>query len=169
MSVKLFEVDNIQICEFASQDQSGKQILIGVNDPEVLFEHQPQMLPAMFIVMSIQPLATDTDIQVELTGPGGMGIIRGKFHLSLDSPVNPMFRMNLNFGVPALPFPGFGEYKVVVRDARDKAVSTKKYRFKLNDGAPRIQARVVGSAEINREFIRMAQSLDPFHADLHVS
>lgn len=146
-----FDVLSILTCDYAAQDSEGKQILIGVHDGPVYTLSMPPSLPAWYITVVMKPKAKDFTFKVDFDAPDSRRILRMTCTFSAETDLADDNRLVTAIQLPTIPFPGFGDYNIRVRNERSETVMRHTISLRSGRGVkPNINLDVV--PEINPDF-----------------
>lgn len=128
-------VEQLLLCEYATQDFQGKFVLAGLSSGTLVFEAPTPTWPPFKIFVEIKPLKKNITATIRLSKEGGKTVVRGLYKYSnpnKDKP-SPLERNFLNIQVPPVPFEGPGLYVLEVADG--DRIALKKEIF-LSIGVP---------------------------------
>lgn len=154
---KAFEVESVVVCDYSTQDANGKQIQVGIFDHVVVRSTEATNMQPFSIVVGLKPIHPEFEFVIELLGPNNIGIIRGQFTVKYGKNPSDVHRVNINFAVPSIPFPGMGEYTVLVRLKNEKVVFRRVYNFVDGENLESQDAEISASASINADLLSRIQ------------
>lgn len=148
-----FEVDSVTISEYATQGADGNQTLVGVRVGTAYIAELPPTLPPWFITLILLPKQQEFAFSVHIGAPNGKDVIRVDFDYRAEKLPTNEERLVTAIQVPPIPFPGFGEYPIRVKDAHGETVFRHPWIFRLGE-PDRPVVSVNGRATVNPEFLR---------------
>ena len=130
-----FRVESLTVCDFVTQDQGGKSILVGVYSGEIRFLEPPSAWPPIFVSLVIDPLENKNfEFRLEFgkAKEGAVVRVTCEYISATEPPRDNRFVMNAQ--LPSVQFAGEGVYEFVVRDTRQKGKALFKYSIPVKIG-----------------------------------
>lgn len=126
-----FEVHHALLSDYAALTDGGKSVVGGLYGSDIRFPFLPEMMPQLFCLCTLRPLSMTGTPIIRLIGPKGDTIfhLHARFDISEEPPA--FATINLVLQLPAIPFPGAGEYRISVFDGAEPAYEK---RFWMNIG-----------------------------------
>ncbi len=145
-----FEVESVNICDFITQDQHGKSILVGVYTGELRFPEPPPAWPPFFFNVVLDPIERAFDFHVQFIRPDRRAFVSMRGHYAAAENPRKENRVVLNWQIAPVRFTGDGTYILEVRDGSDKVVFTREIDVSSGPG-PRFAAELSGELTVDAE------------------
>jgi hypothetical protein len=125
---KPFSVEQMLLCEYATQDVQGKFIVAGITGGAIVFSDRPNTWPAYKIFVEIRPLTKSIRANIVFYKKGGDVVTAGNYlyENKMDKP-NSIERNFLNIQIPPTKYEGDGVYILDIRDGK-KTVMSKEFQ-----------------------------------------
>jgi hypothetical protein len=148
-----FDVVSITIADYATQDAGGNGVHVGVRVGDLYVASTPPTFPAWFAVLVLRPKQQNFNFSLDVIAPNRKEMLRINCDCIADRVPNQETHLTSAIQFPAIPFPGFGDYVIRVKDGAGAVVHRHILTFKL--GVPDLPImNVNATATVNPEFTR---------------
>lgn len=145
-----FEVVSLTIADYATQDAGGNGIQIGVRVGDLYVNAAPPTFPAWFAILVMRPKEQNFSFSLDVITPNRKEMLRVNCDCVADRMPNQETHLTSAIQFPPIPFPGFGEYLIRVKDGAGVVVFRHTLTFKL--GVPDMpMMSVTAQATVNPE------------------
>lgn len=135
---KTFSVEQMLLCEYATQDINGQFIVAGIIGGGLMFREQPSNWPGYKIFIEIRPFVKSIRASIVFYKKGGPVVMSGNYIYDnqLDEP-HSIERNFFNVQIPPEKYQGDGTYVLEIKEGK-KVVSSKEFEV-LSTPIPMIQ------------------------------
>lgn len=115
---KPFSVDFVCICEYATQDVTGRALLAGIFPGMIGFEREPSNWPQYFIVVSVVPRSKSFEFSIKFLDEKSKNLVT--FDGKYDNPSDPDEKERIMFlaQIPPVKFTGAGKHELIVLNGK---------------------------------------------------
>ncbi|MCJ2078061.1 hypothetical protein MKK68_20840 [Methylobacterium sp. E-016] len=145
---RAFTVDMMCICEYATQDVTGRAMLAGIFPGTIGFESQPTVWPQNFISIFISPKNKKFSFSIKLLDKDKHNIIT--FNGNYENAVEPDARERIVFmgQIPPVKFTGAGDHELVVMQGKH-VVETRTFPVTIGSQLPMQLGNISITHEMN--------------------
>lgn len=112
-----FEVSQVVISDYVTNDAQGQPIYVGVHHGDLAFAVIPHSWPMIYLSAIIIPKSDRFNFQVKITKPNNDLLLQFRGEYKSDRLPKEIHKLNLNWQIPPGNFTGVGVYWLDISEA----------------------------------------------------